>query len=93
MNIVEKYLVIITTVLELTQIVRVIQNAIQLHRQNVLFKKQVKELADRLTRDYYNNVEIDTKVEEISREELLCNKDIKKRYKLLLNKVKDNFIK
>lgn len=40
------YLVIITTVLVLTQIIRLIQNTLQLHRQNVLFKAQLKELAD-----------------------------------------------
>lgn len=40
------YLAIITTVLVLTQIIRLIQNAVQLRRHNVLFKKQLKELAD-----------------------------------------------
>ena len=39
------YLAIITTVLVITQIVRLIQNAVQLHRQNVLFKKQLGQLA------------------------------------------------
>lgn len=42
----DKYLVIITTVLVATQIIRVTQNTIQLHRQNVLYKKQLKEVAD-----------------------------------------------
>lgn len=41
------YLAIITTVLVLTQIVRLIQNAIQLRRQNKLFKEQLGSLADR----------------------------------------------
>lgn len=40
------YLAIITTVLVATQIIRLIQNTIQLRRQNVLFKAQLKELAD-----------------------------------------------
>ena len=40
------YLVIITTALVVTQIIRLIQNAIQLHKQDVLFKKQLKSLAD-----------------------------------------------
>ena len=40
------YLAIITTVLVITQIVRLIQNAVQLHRQNVLFKEQLGHLAD-----------------------------------------------
>ena len=41
-----KYLAIITTVLVITQIIRVAQNYIQLRRQKTLFKKQVGELAD-----------------------------------------------
>lgn len=40
------YLVIITTVLVLTQLIRITQNAIQLHRQNVLFEKQCEEVRD-----------------------------------------------
>lgn len=40
------YLAIITTVLVATQIIRVTQNTISLHRQNVLYKKQLGELAD-----------------------------------------------
>lgn len=40
------YLAIITTVLVITQVIRVAQNTIQLHRQNVLYKKQLKEVAD-----------------------------------------------
>ena len=40
------YLAIITTVLVLTQIIRVTQNHIQLRRQNVLYKKELGDLAD-----------------------------------------------
>ncbi len=40
------YLAIITTVLVVTQIIRLIQNAVQLHRQNILFKEQLGHLAD-----------------------------------------------
>ena len=40
------YLAIITTVLVITQIVRLIQNAVQLHRQNILFKEQLGHLTD-----------------------------------------------
>lgn len=40
------YLAIITTVLVVTQIIRLVQNAVQLHRQNVLFKKQLGQLAN-----------------------------------------------
>lgn len=41
-----KYLAIITTVLVITQIIRVVQNYIQLRRQKTLFEKQVGDLAD-----------------------------------------------
>jgi hypothetical protein len=40
------YLVVITTVLVITQIIRVIQNTIQLRRQKTIFEAQLKELAD-----------------------------------------------
>lgn len=40
------YLAIITTVLVVTQIIRLIQNTIQLRKQDILFKKQLKDLAD-----------------------------------------------
>jgi hypothetical protein len=40
------YLAIITTVLVITQIIRVCQNHIQLRRQHILFKKQLGQLAD-----------------------------------------------
>ena len=40
------YLAIITTVLVVTQIIRLIQNAIQLRRQHTLFEKQLGSLAD-----------------------------------------------
>ena len=50
------YLAIITTVLVITQIVRMIQNAVQLHRQNVLFKEQLWHLADcNLTKQDFEN--------------------------------------
>lgn len=40
------YLTIITTVLVVTQVIRVTQNAISLHRQNVLFNKQCESVRD-----------------------------------------------
>ena len=50
------YLAIITTVLVITQIVRLIQNAVQLHRQNILFKEQLGHLADcNLTEQDFEN--------------------------------------
>lgn len=40
------YLTIITTALVLTQIIRVTQNALQLHRQNKLIKAQLGQISD-----------------------------------------------
>lgn len=40
------YLTIITTVLVITQIIRITQNTISLHRGNELFKKQCEEVRD-----------------------------------------------
>ena len=40
------YLAIITTVLVITQIIRVAQNHIQLRKQKSIYKKQLGELAD-----------------------------------------------
>ena len=40
------YLTIITTVLVVTQIIRVCQNHRQLRRQRIVFEKQLKDLAD-----------------------------------------------
>ena len=40
------YLAVITTVLVLTQIIRLTQNHIQLHKQDIIYKKELGELAD-----------------------------------------------
>lgn len=49
------YLAIITTVLVLTQIVRVTQNTIQLRKQDKCFKKRCKDLVDfDLTKDDFD---------------------------------------
>lgn len=40
------YLAIITTILVISQIIRVIQNAIQLRRHKIVFEAQLKELKD-----------------------------------------------
>ena len=40
------YLAIITTVLVVTQIIRVCQNHIQLRRQHIMFKEQLGHLAE-----------------------------------------------
>ena len=62
------YLAIMTTVLVITQIIRVVQNAMQLRRQKVLFDAQLMELADmKLTeRDF----EIQRKVYQLAVEYL-----------------------
>lgn len=44
------YLTIITTVLVLTQVIRITQNHIQLRRQNKLFKAQLGQIDD-ITQD------------------------------------------
>jgi hypothetical protein len=45
------YLTIITTALVVTQIIRLIQNAIQLYRQNKAIKQQLKDVEDITTFD------------------------------------------
>ena len=42
----EKYLIVMTTVLVATQIIRVMQNTIQLVRQNKMIKKEIVRLGD-----------------------------------------------
>lgn len=46
------YLAIITTVLVITQIIRLIQNAVQLRRQNILFKEQLGQIQDVTQEDF-----------------------------------------
>jgi len=45
------YLTIITTALVVTQIIRLVQNAIQLKRQNELVEQQLKDVEDITTFD------------------------------------------
>lgn len=42
----EKYLIVMTTALVATQIIRVTQNTIQLVRQNKMIKKEIDRLGD-----------------------------------------------
>lgn len=55
------YLAVMTTALVISQIVRVIQNAIQLHRQNKLYEKEIEQIDSltdgdfRLQKDFYRN--------------------------------------
>lgn len=46
------YLAIITTVLVATQIIRLIQNSIQLRRQHILFKEQLGQIQDVTQEDF-----------------------------------------
>ena len=48
------YLTIITTALVVSQIIRVVQNTIQLHRQDILFKKALNGVDD-ITQEDLNN--------------------------------------
>lgn len=45
------YLAIVVTVLVATQVIRVTQNAIQLHRQNKMIKEQLKDVEEVTTKD------------------------------------------
>lgn len=47
-----KYLAIITTVLVITQVIRLVQNTIQLRRQKILFEKQLGQLDDITEEDF-----------------------------------------
>ena len=47
----EKYLIIITTALVITQVIRLVQNTISLIRQNTLIKKQIDAIGEVSNRD------------------------------------------
>lgn len=42
----DKYLVIVTTILVISQVIRITQNAINLHRQKIMFERDLKGLSD-----------------------------------------------
>lgn len=46
------YLAIITTVLVITQVIRLVQNTIQLRRQKILFEKQLGQLGEITEEDF-----------------------------------------
>ena len=46
------YLAIITTILVVTQIIRLIQNTIQLRKQDILFKEQLGQIQDVTPEDF-----------------------------------------
>lgn len=53
------YLAIITTVLVITQIIRLLQNTISLNRQNKLIKAQLDEIGEITDDDLDRKLEID----------------------------------
>lgn len=53
------YLAIITTVLVITQIIRLLQNTISLNRQNKLIKAQLNEIGEITDDDLDRKLEID----------------------------------
>lgn len=55
----ERYLVVITTVLVATQLIRIMQNFVNLHRQNKLLNAQLKELSEITDDDIKRRKEID----------------------------------
>lgn len=61
----EKYLTVITTVLVVTQVIRITQNTISLHRQNRLIKAQLDELGELTDKDIQRKVTIDKLLVEL----------------------------
>lgn len=55
----EKYLVIITTVLVVTQVIRIVQNTMSLHRQNKLIKAQLNEIGEITDEDMKRKITVD----------------------------------
>lgn len=61
----EKYLVIITTVLVATQVVRIIQNTLSLYRQNKLIKAQLNEIGELTDDDLKRKITVDKLLVEL----------------------------
>lgn len=61
----ENYLAIITTILVVTQVVRVTQNALQLKRQNKLIQAQLDELEEVTDQDIVRKREVDKLLTEL----------------------------
>ena len=55
----DKYLVVITTILVATQVIRIIQNTLSLYRQNKLFKAELGQLSDITDNDLKRKMEVD----------------------------------
>lgn len=61
----EKYLVVITTVLVATQIIRIVQNTMSLHRQNKLIKAQLNEIGEITDDDMKRKIMVDKLLVEL----------------------------
>lgn len=61
----EKYLAVMTTILVATQIIRLVQNTISLHRQNKVIKAQLDELGELTDDDIRRKITIDKMLIEI----------------------------
>lgn len=58
------YLVIITTVLVITQVIRIIQNTISLHRNNKVLKAQLSEFEEVTNEDMQRRRRVDILLEK-----------------------------
>lgn len=67
------YLVIITTALVVTQLIRLAQNAVELHRQNILLKKQLGQLDDITNEDINRQREVYQMLHEYLSEKMKGN--------------------
>lgn len=61
----EFYLTIITTILVLTQVVRITQNMISLHRQNKVIRTQLGQIEDIGDADVKRRMEVDALLIEL----------------------------
>ena len=55
----DKYLVVITTILVATQVIRIIQNTLSLYRQNKLYKAELGQISDITDSDLKRKMEVD----------------------------------
>lgn len=55
----DKYLVVITTILVATQVIRIVQNTLSLYRQNKLFEAELGQVSDITDSDLKRKMEVD----------------------------------
>ena len=55
----DKYLVVITTILVVTQVIRIIQNTLSLYKQNKLFEAEMGQISDITDSDLKRKMEVD----------------------------------